>query len=255
MEPMASVGLKAARIASQHITRCYDRPDLIKIFEKTNQLSTNVNSEVKIIITEFLREKYPDHSFNGKEIETEGNSAKYQWLIEPISGTENFVRQIPHFSVSIACFSAGRLAHAIIVDPMRQEEFVASRGNGASLNGKRIRVTQTIDLGDSLVASPVRGGDSNCQLCQHLSTIGTARQQTGSVALDLAYVAAGKIDALWASNNGAQEIAAGCLLVSEAGGICGDFHGGIDHLKSGDIVSGTPKCFKELSSLTRKFLT
>ena len=252
IEPMASIALKAARAGAQHIARCYDRPDLIKISSDDNGVFTNVNDEVRNIIIESLRDKYPEHVFPYSDPDNKTND--YEWLISPLDGTKNFVRQIPHFSISIACAFKGKLVHGVIVDPMRQEEFVASKGSGATLNGKRIRVSDSAELKNGSVAGPLLSAKNGKQLEGKLTEIGVMKYNLGSVALDLAYVAAGKIDCLWSDTSDRGAIAAGIVLVREAGGICADFSGGAEHFKSGSIVAGNPKCLRDLCNLTRKFL-
>ena len=252
IEPMASMALRAARAGAQHIAKCYDRPDLIKIFSGDNGVHTNVNDEVRDIIIGFLGEKYPEHLFYPGELDIEKND--YEWLIAPLDGTKNFARQIPHFSVSIACALKGKLIHGVIVDPMRQEEFVASKGGGATLNGKRIRVSASPELKNGNVAGPLLVSLGAKRLEEKLTEIGVNKYNFGSVALDLAYVAAGKIDCVWRDTSDKAAIAAGILLVREAGGLCADFSGGAEHFSSGDIVAGNPKCLREFCSLTRKTL-
>ena len=137
---------------------------------------------------------------------------------------------------------------------MRQEEFVASKGSGATLNGKRIRVSGSAELRNGSVAGPLLSANKRKQLEEKLTEIGVMKYNLGSVALDLAYVAAGKIDCLWSDTSERGAIAAGIVLVREAGGLCADFSGGAEHFKSGSIVAGNPKCLRDLCNLTRKFL-
>ena len=252
IEPMASMALKAARAGAQHIARCYDRPDLIKISSDDRGVFTNVNDEVRNIIIGSLSGKYPEHVFRPREVDTKTND--HEWLIAPLDGTKNFATQIPHFSISIACAFKGKLIHGVIVDPMRQEEFVASKGRGATLNGKRIRVSASAELKNGSVAGPLLAANGGKQIERKLTEIGARKYSFGGVALDLAYVAAGKIDCLWRDTNDVDAIAAGVILVREAGGLCADFNGGSEHFKSGDVVAGNSKCLRELCSLTRKFL-
>ena len=250
IEPMASMALKAARAGARHIAKSYDRPDLVKIFSDDNGIFTNVNDEVRDIIIGFLKDKYPEHFFDRGEPDTKNND--YEWLIAPLDGTKNFTRQIPHFSISIACAYKGKLIHGVIVDPMRQEEFVASKGSGATLNGKRIRVSASTELKDGSVAGPLLIPLSARQLERKLTEICVKKYNLGSVALDLAYVAAGKLDCVWRDTSDRAEVAAGVVLVREAGGLCADLNGGAEHFNSGSIVAATPKCLKEFCSLTRK---
>ena len=276
MQPMANLALRAARKASQHIARAYDRPDLIKVSEKGhNDYVTNVDKEAERIIIESLREKYPDHIFTGEEGSFAANEAsstgeesthsqeeavkpEYEWVIDPIDGTANFVHGIPHFCISIACLHKGRLEHGVIVDPIRQDEFVASRGDGCRLNGHKMRVRATKDIDGAMLATSGGGspetaraqGDILTHLLENEATI----RQPGSAALDLAYVAAGKLDGLWMSNLQLWDMAAGALMVLEAGGLLGDFQGGANHLKSGNIIAAGPKLFKNLTPIVKQHL-
>ena len=166
--------------AAQHIARCYDRPDLIKISSADNGIFTNVNNEVRNIIIGSLRDKYPEHVFPYSDPEKIKND--YEWLISPLDGTKNFARQIPHFSISIACTFKGKLVHGVVVDPMRQEEFVASKGSGATLNGKRIRVSASAELKNGSVAGPLLSANNGKQLEGKLTEIGVMKYNLGSVA-------------------------------------------------------------------------
>ena len=147
MEALANIALRAARLAAAHIIKAYDRPDLIRVNQKaTNDFVTNVDREAQQIITEAITRSYPEHQFLGEEdVETHGNfhqgSEQPLWIIDPIDGTTNFSRQIPHFCVSLACSIKGKIEHAVIIHPVTNDEYVASRGKGAQLNGRKIRVS------------------------------------------------------------------------------------------------------------------
>jgi myo-inositol-1(or 4)-monophosphatase len=262
MQPMANLALRAARLAGQHITRAYDRPDLIKISEKgKNYYVTNVDREAERIIIDSLREKYPDHTYTGEEgtytpdVEKE---SEFEWVIDPIDGTANFVHGLPHFCVSIACLYKGKLEHGVIVDPIRQDEFVASRGQGCQVNGRKVRVRDTKDF-DGAMISTGGGGMNEVAAAQgaiysHLVEQRAIMRQPGSAALDLAYIACGRMDAMWMKNLQLWDMAAGALMVLEGGGLLGDFAGGANHLKSGNIIAGGPKVFKHLTPLVKKHL-
>ena len=259
MEPMANIALRAGRLAGEHIVRGFDRPDLVKISEKGhNDFVTNIDREAEQIVIDTLRAKYPDHIITGEESGTSESESDYEWVIDPLDGTSNFARQMPHFCVSIACLHKGRVEHAVVVDPIRQEEFVASRGQGSTMNGKRIR-TSAVELLDG--ASIATGGrdrhlhlDEETALYRHLLESRALTRQPGSAALELAYVAAGRLDGLYMRGLARWDIAAGALLVTEAGGLIGDFDGGAGYMKSGNIVAAAPKCFKPLASAVRKYL-
>lgn len=259
MQPMASIALRAAREASLQITRAFDRPDLVKIEEKGhNDFVTNVDRDVERTIVSALHETYPDHSITGEErinnIIVEG--AEYEWIIDPIDGTMNFLRQIPHFCISIACLHKGKFEHGIILDPMRQEEFVTSRGRGCELNGKKVRVSVKEVLDGAVIGT---GGQMKGETAQaqkeaygHLLGEQVTIRQSGSACLELAYVAAGRLDALWMRGLSPWDMAAGALMVVESGGLVGDFAGGANHMQTGNIVAGTPKVFKSLVPVVKR---
>ena len=263
MQPMANLALRAARLAGQHISRAYDRPDLIKVSQKgDNDYVTNVDREAERIIIDSLREKFPTHIFTGEEStlgqDEQPENADYEWVIDPIDGTTNFVHGLPHFCVSIACLYKGKIEHGVILDPLRQEEFVASRGDGCRANGHRVRVRDTNGLDGALISSGGAGldevaeaqGNIYAKLLEGKATL----RQPGSAALDLAYIAAGRIDAMWMKQLNIWDMAAGALMVQEAGGLLGDFNAGGSHLKTGNIVAGAPKVFKALTPIVKKHL-
>jgi len=259
MQPMATIALRAARDAALHISRAFDRPDLIKIDSKGhNDPVTNVDREAERIIVELLHKTYPDHSILGEENtgDLQRPNAEYEWVIDPIDGTTNFSHQIPHFCVSIACLHKGKLEHGVIVDPIRNEEFVASRGKGCSYNGRAVRVSTTASLDGAVIATggqyPQELKPNQAKVLETLSMEHTINRQPGSACLELAYVAAGRLDGMWMRNLNAWDMAAGALMVIEAGGYGGDFTGGANYMKSGDIIAATPKVFKPLTSTIRK---
>ena len=260
MEPMVNIALRAARLAGQVIVKGFDRPDLVKISEKGHHdLVTNIDTEAEQIIIDTLTDKYPNHRMTGEESGSHGHDgADYEWVIDPLDGTMNFVHRIPHFCVSIACIHKGRLQHAVILDPMRTEEFTASRGQGARLNGKRMRVSEVETIHGAVVATSGQGkpehADSRANVMRHLMADQSIMRQPGSAALELAYIAAGRIDALWMQGLSPWDMAAGALLVTEAGGRLGDFDGGVNYMQTGDLVAGTPRCFRLLTALVKKHL-
>ena len=265
MEPMAKIALRAARLAGQVIVRGFDRPDLVRVSTKGRKglvpdMVTNIDREAEQIILATLREKYPEHQLVGEESGTQQQEdSDYEWLIDPLDGTMNFVRQIPHFCVSIACIHRGKPRHAVVLDPMRQEEFVTSRGRNTELNGRRIRASNVEQLSGAVVCT---GGHIEQQhiagevrLGKHLMDAGCIMRHQGSAALELAYVAAGRVDAMWMRGLSPWDMAAGALLVTEAGGLVGDFDGGANYMKTGNIVAGTPRCFRHLTAGVKQYLT
>jgi myo-inositol-1(or 4)-monophosphatase len=180
-----------------------------------------------------------------------GSDDDFQWIIDPLDGTTNFIKGIPHFAVSIALQYKGRLDQAVIFDPIRGELFTASRGNGAQLNGHRIRASQAKELGSTVLATafPFKAKESMKEYMSSFSKIfaqcGDVRRG-GSAALDMAYVAAGRFDGYWERGIKPWDIAAGELLVRESGGLVTDFSGGNDPLHSGEIVAGSARVVQAL---------
>ena len=179
-------------------------------------------------------------------------SNEYTWIVDPIDGTLNFIRGIPHFAVSIGIQKGKHLEHGVIVDPINREEYVASRGYGATLNGKKIRVSSSESLKDGLVSAGIAPSNINQRLESYIKNLREftracqAIRSTGSAALDLAYVASGKFDGFWHPSLKPWDIAAGIVIVREAGGFVGDFEGGEKFFESGDIVAANPKYFKAI---------
>lgn len=255
MQPMLNIALRAARSAGELIFRSIERLDVIAINEKdAKDYVTEVDRAAEETIIQALRKAYPNHGILGEEgtsIAGTGEGADYQWIIDPLDGTTNFIRGVPHFAVSIACKYKGRLEHAVVLDPVRQEEFTASRGRGAALNGRRLRVSNRKSLEGALLGTGFPFRDSQLDhLDNYLNMFRSLVGQTaglrraGSASLDLAYVAAGRFDAFWEFGLSEWDMAAGALLVQEAGGLVSDFTGGHDFLEKGHVVAGNTKCFK-----------
>ncbi|MBT3425398.1 MAG: inositol monophosphatase [Gammaproteobacteria bacterium] len=261
MEPMVNIVLRGAREAATHIARAFDRPDLIKISKKGhNDFVTNIDQETEAIIADSISKTFPTHRIIGEEggLISGPEDAEFEWVIDPIDGTTNFTRQIPHFCISIACLRNDILEHAIVIDPIRQEEFIASRGQSSKLNDKKIRVSQLELLDGAVIATggryPQQDMPGQAGLIQELMSEGCTLRWPGSAALELAYVAAGRLDGLWMKNLKLWDMAAGALLIQEAGGLLGDFDGKLNHLKNGDLVAASPKIFKSLSPLVKQTL-
>lgn len=260
MEPMAKIALRAARQAGKQIVRGFDRPDLVEVTSKGhNDFVTNIDREAEYIAIETLREKYPDHKITAEESGSTDQESDYEWVIDPLDGTMNFSRQIPHFCISIACLYKGKIEHGVVVDPIREEEFVASRGKGATLNSKRIRVSSVEYLDGAIIATGGRDrdqfADQETAVYRQLLESHSITREPGSAALELSYIAAGRLDGMWMRGLARWDIAAGALILSEAGGLIGDFEGGANYMKTGNTVAGTPRVFKQLSSIVRKHLT
>ena len=264
MEPMINIALRAARKAGENIVRASDDLDRIDVRAKgINDFVTDVDLAAEKEVIYHLHKAYPDHAILGEETGLTGSEdAEYRWLVDPLDGTTNFIRGIPHYAVSIACLRRGKLEHAVIVDPVRREEFTASRGRGAQLNGHRIRVSKLTSLEGALLGTGIPYKD-HCddKLGPYSKSIEVLAAQcagirrAGAASLDLAYVAAGRLDAFWEIGLSAWDIAAGALLVREAGGLVADIDASENFLESGNVVCGNPKCFKAVLQATKPLLS
>lgn len=266
MHPMINIALRAARKAADIIAHAYQQLDTVKVQVKsTNDYVTDIDTAAERAIIAILKRSYPEHGFKGEESGYQlgiGEGEHYLWIIDPLDGTTNFIHGMPQFAVSIACQYKNRIEHAIVIDPIRQEEFIASRGHGASLNGKRIRVSNRPSLKGALIGTgfPFREnqmGSLDHYLSMFRNLIGDTAgiRRAGAASLDLAYVAAGRFDGFWEFGLHDWDIAAGCLLITEAGGFVGDFRGGDKHLENGQIVCGNPKCFREILTRIQPFIS
>ena len=252
MHPMLNIAVRAARTAGNIIARGYEKRDeLLTEAKGENDFVTQIDKEAEQAIIEKIKQSYPDHSFLGEEGGRVEGDDTFTWIIDPLDGTTNFIKGIPHFAVSIALQYKGRLDQAVVFDPIRGELFTASRGNGAQLNGFRIRATKPRDLSNTVLATalPFKKREQMDSYLKSLTSIfaecGDVRR-CGSAALDLAYVAAGRYDGYWEKGVQAWDTAAGELLVREAGGLVTDFAGGNDPLFSGEVVAGSPKVVQHL---------
>ncbi|MCC7516709.1 MAG: inositol monophosphatase [Pseudomonadales bacterium] len=262
MQPMLNIALRAARQAGEHVVRASDRLDFIAISEKgNNDYVTEVDQAAEEIIIRLLQKTYPDHGFLAEESGSSNTDADYVWIIDPLDGTTNFIRGIPHYAISIACQYQGKLEHAVVYNPVTREEFTASRGRGAQLNGRRIRVSKRTNLEGALLGTgiPFRHHQRDklpgyVKILEELAAQTAGIRRAGSAALDLAYVAAGRFDAFWEMGLKPWDIAAGLLLIQEAGGLVSDFHGGNQYMDSGNIVCGNPKCFKQVLQVVNQHL-
>ena len=268
MEPMITVALGAARKAALVLEKAIQHKGplnqgAIAIESKgQNDFVTEVDRAVENEIIYNLRKAYPSHSFIGEENgEAIGEDPDSQWIIDPIDGTTNFINGIPHFAISIAYTYKGKLEHAVILDPSKQEEFTASRGKGAALNGRRLRVTKRPNLEGALISTgiPFNGYaleniDAYLAAMKEIVSQTSGVRRMGAASLDLAYVAAGRYDGFWEMNLKPWDIAAGILIIQEAGGFVSDFRGGNTMLENGNVVCGSAKVFKPLLQIVGKHL-
>lgn len=248
MQPMLNIALRAARTAGDVIMRRLDRIDALAVETKRrNDYVTEVDREAEARILQTLQRSYPGHGFLCEESGYhEGDG--HVWIIDPLDGTTNFLHGFPHFAVSIALAHRDRLEQAVIYDPVRQELFAASRGSGATLNDRRIRVSGRRGLDGALLGTgfPYRDdqpGDAYMEMLREFMKRSAGIRRPGSAALDLAYLAAGRIDGFWELGLQRWDVAAGALIVREAGGILGDLSGGDDYMASGDVIAANPKVF------------
>ncbi|MGH8676550.1 MAG: inositol monophosphatase family protein, partial [Burkholderiales bacterium] len=204
-----------------------------------------------------LRKAYPDHAILAEESgELHGANAEYCWIIDPLDGTTNFIHGFPQYCVSVAVQHAGKTTHAVVYDPAKNELFTTSRGRGAYLNDRRIRVSRCRRLEDALIGTGFPFKELT-RLEPYMRQLGTMMgssagvRRAGAAALDLAYVAAGRLDAFWEMGLSPWDMAAGALLIQEAGGLVGNFAGDAGYLESGDIAAGTPKVFPRLLQVLR----
>lgn len=263
MEPMLNIALRAARKAGEIIERSIERLDLVAIEQKgRNDFVSEVDRKSEQEVIYHLKKAYPSHCFIGEESGTTGDpDSEYKWIIDPLDGTTNFLHGIPHFAVSIACLHKGQLAHAVVLDPVKREEFTASKGKGAMLNERRIRVSPRKSLDGALIGTgiPFNGFaleniDAFLACMKDIASQTAGIRRPGSAALDLAYVAAGRFDGFWEMNLKEWDMAAGVLLVKEAGGMISDFKGGNDYLEHGNVVCASPKLFKPLLQIVGKHM-
>lgn len=250
-EPLLNIAVEAARAAGVIIHRAMKRMDHVKIAEKNpNDFVTEVDQRVEQEIISVIRKAYPTHAILGEESgELEGE--EYQWIIDPIDGTRNFIHGFPHFAVSIAVKHKNIIEHGVIYDPNRDELFTATRGKGAQLNERRIRVSARKNLEECLLGTgfAYRHADKNNpvppRIFQSLIPITGDVRRAGSAALDLAYVACGRLDGFWEIGLRIWDIAAGVLLVKEAGGMVCDPQGGEEYLKNGNVVAANPTIIRQ----------
>ena len=261
MEPTASMALRAARKAGDLIVRASDDMDRVGYQAKAAaDFVTEVDIAAEQEILYQLGKAYPEHRFLCEESGLSGNEdSDYIWVIDPLDGTSNFLRGIPHYAISIACLHHGKIEHAVVYDPVRREEFIASRGRGAQLNGHRIRVGSRHELTESLIGTgvPFLGHcdehlDWYTQSLAAITSRSMGVRRAGAASLDLAYVAAGRLDGFWEMGLNQWDIAAGALLVREAGGLITDLSGGEGWYDSGNIVCANSKLMRQILPLVKQ---
>lgn len=261
MHPILSNAVKAAREAGRIINRASNDVGALNIKSKSiNDFVSEVDHAAEAAIIHILKDAYPDHGFLGEESGDTNKEAENIWIIDPLDGTTNFLHNFPQYCVSIALQQNGVLTQAVIYDPVRNDLFTATKGRGAFLNDKRIRVSNRAKLQQSLIATgfPFRDFthlDTYLDMLKDMIKKTTGIRRPGSAALDLAYVAAGYTDGFFEINLSPWDIAAGGLLIQEAGGMVGDFEGNESWLQTGNIVAANAKVFAQMVHTLEPHLT
>jgi myo-inositol-1(or 4)-monophosphatase len=257
MHPILNIAVRAARKAGSLINRATLEGGGLNVRSKRDKdYVTQVDQAAEEAIINIARNAYPDHGFLGEETGGSNADAEHVWIIDPIDGTTNFIHGFPQYCVSIGVRTRGVMAHAVVYDPVANELFTASKGSGAYLNDRRIRVSALTRFGDALVGTGFPFKELSRlnlymrQLKTMMSTCAGVRR-AGAAALDLAYVACGRLDAFWELGLAPWDMAAGTLLITEAGGLVGDLKGEQTYMESGDICCSTPKVFPALLEALR----
>src|SRR6478672_8932851 len=261
LHPMLNVAVKAARAAGAIINRAALDVEAVRISQKqVNDFVTEVDHASEAAIIETLLTAYPGHGILAEESGSEhgAKDSEFVWIIDPLDGTTNFIHGFPVYCVSIALAVKGKIEQAVIYDPSRNDLFTATKGRGAYMNERRIRVSKRIDLRQCLISTgfPFRPGDN---FNNYLRMMADVMQRTaglrrpGAAALDLAYVAAGFTDGFFETGLSPWDVAAGSLLITEAGGLIGNFTGEADFLEQKECLAGNPKIYGQLVQLLAPF--
>ena len=261
LHPMLNVAIKAARAAGAIINRAALDVESVRISQKQiNDFVTEVDHASEKVIIETLLTAYPGHGILAEESGSQhgAKDSEFVWIIDPLDGTTNFIHGFPVYCVSIALSVRGKIEQAVIYDPSRNDLFTATKGRGAYLNERRIRVSKRTQLKECLVSTgfPFRPGDN---FKNYLAMMGDVMQRTaglrrpGAAALDLAYVAAGYTDGFFETGLSIWDVAAGSLLVTEAGGLIGNFTGESDFLEQKECLAGTPRIYGQLVQILGKY--
>lgn len=260
MHPMTNIAIRAARDGGRVLTRYFDRIGALKIETKQrNDYVSDVDRASEEAIIKTIRRYYPEHAILAEESGFhQGN--EYEWIIDPLDGTTNYLHGFPQFAVSIGLRRRGELQSAVVYDPLRDELFHATRGEGAFLNERRMRVSVRKGLGGSLLGTGIpyrdmQHADAYFGMMRDLIVDSAGVRRPGSAALDFAWLAMGRTDGFWELGLSPWDFAAGALLVREAGGIVTDLSGGSRYLETGNVVAAGPKLHKVMLATISRHLT
>jgi len=255
MHALLNVAVMAARRAGAVLGRNFNKRDKLTVEKKGhNDFVSSADLAAERAIIDVIHKHYPDHAIQAEESGTQGES-DHVWIIDPLDGTTNYLHGFPVFAVSIGVQVNGRLEHAVVYDPMREELFSASRGQGAQLDEHKIRVSGNKDLDRALIGTgfPVRQADVEMQpyleMLEKVVKNTSGVRRPGAAALDLCYVACGRLDGFWETGLKPWDLAAGTLIIREAGGIVSALDGGEKHLETGHVLAGTPRIYRGLAKL------
>ena len=255
MNPLQNVAVMAARRGGAILIRNLNKLDKLKVEKKGhNDFVSDVDRAAEDAVIEVIHRHYPDHAILAEESGARGESDTV-WIIDPLDGTTNSLHGFPQFCVSVGVQVNGRMEAAAVYDPMRQEVFAASRGNGATLDDRKIRVSGRKEIEYALIGTGFPFRQADMEMGPYLAMLGKVVRNTagvrrpGAAALDLCYVAAGRLDGFWETGLKAWDLAAGSLIIREAGGIVSGLDGSEDYLDSGHILCGTPRVYAGLARL------
>jgi myo-inositol-1(or 4)-monophosphatase len=260
MNPTLNIAVRAARSAGKVLLRYYERVDQIQVQSKSrNDFVSEVDRAAEAAVVQELRAKFPHHGILAEEGGALGGG-DFQWIVDPLDGTTNYLHGFPQFSISIALRHRGQLECGVVYDPLREELFTAARGQGAHLNDRRLRVAGRPSLEGALIGTgfPFRDQrhiDTYLGMFKAMPLATAGLRRPGSAALDLAYVAAGRTDGFWELGLSPWDFAAGALLISEAGGTVSDLAGGSRYFETGNLVAGNIRVHQAMLELLRPFLS
>jgi myo-inositol-1(or 4)-monophosphatase len=254
IHPMLNIAVKAARAAGAIINRAALDLDVLKVGSKgPNDFVSEVDRAAEQAIIQILLDAYPDHGILAEESGREHGArlSEFVWIIDPLDGTTNFLHGFPVYAVSIALAHRGTVQQAVVYDPTRNDLFYASKGRGAFLNDRRLRVSKRTRISDSLIGTgfPFRKGDNfkrYVKMFEEVMQSCAGLRRPGAAALDLCYVAAGYYDGFFETGLNPWDVAAGSLMITEAGGLVGNFTGESDYLYQREVVAGNPKVYGQL---------